>query len=113
MKKSDTHAFANSLLVFLLVTIGLGGSVGLGLVWMRHQISLAANSNRILVARIADVERHLAETKVLAAAEQDPDVLRQRNADLRLGLAPVSDAQVVRVNVDPVRALAERRSLDS
>jgi len=112
MKRNDTHAFVNQLLVCLLVTICLGGSVGLGTVWMRHQISVTANANRLLVARIAEVERHLAETTALVATEQGLDVLRRRNAEWHLGLAPVNEAQVARVSDDPVMRLAERRNRD-
>ena len=112
MKRNDTHAFVNQLLVCLLVTICLGGSVGLGTVWMRHQISVTANANRLLVARIAEVERHLAETTAFVATEQGLDVLRRRNAEWHLGLAPVNEAQVARVPDDPVMRLAERRNRD-
>jgi len=112
MKTTGTHAFVNQLLVWMLVAITFGGSVGLGTVWMRHQISVTANTNRLLVARIAEVERHFYETKALVAAEQDPSVLRRLNAQWNLGLQPASDKQIVRVNEDPVMRLAARHNRD-
>jgi hypothetical protein len=112
MKTTDTHAFVNQFLVWLLVTLCIGGSVGLGSVWMRHQISATANANRILEARIADVQRRLDETTTAIEGEQGSDVLRRRNADWRLGLLPATDAQVVRVTEDPVMRLAQRHNRD-
>jgi hypothetical protein len=110
MKTSDTRAFANQLLVCFLVTVCCSGSVGMGIVWMRHQISVTANINRILAARITEVERNCEATKALVATEQDPDVLRRRNAEWNLGMAPESDRQVVRVTEDPVQQLVALRN---
>ena len=112
MKTTDTHAFVNQFLVWLLVTLCVGGSIGLGSVWMRHQISATANANRILEARIADVQRHINETTTAIEGEQGSDMLRRRNIDWRLGLLPVTDAQVVRVTEDPVMRLAQRHNRD-
>ena len=112
MKKTDTHAFAHQLLVGLLVTLCLGGSIGLGTVWMRHQISITANSNRLLIARLAEVERRLAETGTAIEREEGSEALRRRNAEWRLGLAPPSDLQVVRVTEDELNRRATRRNRD-
>lgn len=106
--KNNSHAFVNQLFVCLLVTICCGGSIGLGTVWMRHQISVTANANRALAARLADFERHIAETKTLVERAQRPDELRRLNAEFRLGLVPVGEAQVMHVTEDPVRRLAAR-----
>ena len=110
MKSTDTHAYANQLLICLLVCISVGGSVGLGAVWMRHQISVTANANRRLAARIAEVDRACYETNALIAAAQDRDVIRQRNSEWRLGFNPVKDDHLVRVNEDPVRRLEARNN---
>lgn len=108
MKKTGQHAFVNQALVCLLVTIGFGGSVGLGTVWMRHQISQTANANRVLKAQIVEIERRLSEMTTLIESEQSPELLRQRNADMRIGLMPVHEQQMVHVTEDPVRRLIER-----
>ena len=108
MKPSDNHAFVNQILICVLVAICGGGSIGLGTVWMRNQISVTANVNRALAVRIENVERRITETKALVDMEQSPDVLRQRNADWQLGLVLLNDAQIVHVAGDPVRSLAAR-----
>lgn len=108
MKKSDTHAFVNQLMVFLLFTICSGGSIGLGTVWMRHQISMTANANQRLVSQLAEIDRRLAETSAAIETEQNPVTLRQRNLDLRLGLVPASEISLHPVAGDPVRRLNER-----
>src|SRR5207237_771119 len=108
MKKTDTHAFVNQLLVCVLVTISCGGSLGLGTVWLRHQISLTAKANRELEMRIAALDRQITETSILVESEQNADLLRQRNTAWQLGLVPVSEQQVVQVAGDPVQRLAQR-----
>jgi hypothetical protein len=108
MKKSDTHAFVNQVLVCVLVTISCGGSIGLGTVWMRHQISVTAKANRDLNARIMALDRSLAEIRSQVESEQSIDVLARRNLELGLGLVEVTTSQVAHVNEDPVRRLALR-----
>lgn len=110
MHTSSTHGFINHLVAYTLVFIGLSGSAGLGAVWMRHQISLAANASKVLDARIADVERHLAEMTTAVETERDPSSLLRRNSDWHLGLVPPNQAQVVRVSEDPVMRLAAKRN---
>jgi hypothetical protein len=109
MRRHDTHAFANQLLICLLVSFGFGGSIGLGTVWMRHQITVLAKSNRALQAGIDEVKRRHDATATVVESEQSLPVLTRRNADWHLGLAPATDAQVVRVAEDPVMRLARRR----
>lgn len=109
MKKTDTHAFVNQLLVCVLVTISFGGSIGLGTVWVRHQNSLVANENRRLTLRIAEVERALVEIRSEVSVEESETRLEQRNQDWRLGLV-LPRENLVRVNEDPVHRLAARAS---
>lgn len=110
MKTSAAHGFVNQLLVYTLVMIGFSGTIGLGTVWMRHQISITANSTKQLAARIADVERHIAEATTAAETERDPNVLLRRNAEWKLGLVPPSQDQIVHVPEDPVTRLASKRN---
>ena len=108
--KFSNHAFVNQLLVYTLVMICFSGSIGLGTVWMRHQISLTANATKVLDARIADCDRRLGETKAVLEAEQDPVLLKQRNAEWHLGLVPPTRDQVVRLPGDPVMRLAAKHN---
>ena len=108
--KASNHAYVNQLLVYTLVMICFSGSIGLGTVWMRHQISLAANATKVLDARIAELDRRLNETKAVLEAEQDPAVLKQRNAEWHLGLVQPNPEQIVHLPGDPVMRLAAKRN---
>ena len=108
MKRNDTHAFVNQILVCVLVTICFGGSIGLGTVWMRHQISLTAKTNRDLKASIAELDRRIAEMTARVESEQSNELLKQRNGEMRLGLVPVTEQQLRHVSEDPVKRLAAR-----
>ncbi|MDO8540940.1 MAG: hypothetical protein Q7S40_10935 [Opitutaceae bacterium] len=114
--KNNSRAFVNQFFVGLLVTLCFGGTVGLGTVWMRHQISITAKTNRMLLASIDELERHLAEKIALVESEQSPGNLRHRNEDFRLGLVAMSDPQVAVMPIadDPVRRMvmaANRRRM--
>jgi type II secretory pathway component PulJ len=102
MRKQTSHAFVNEFLVYSLVALCFSGSIGLGTVWMRHQISIVANANRALESQIADLQRHLQERDAEIASEQDPAALERRNQEWRLGLQPAAASQVQRVTENPV-----------
>jgi hypothetical protein len=110
MKFSSNDGFVNQLLFYTLLMIGFSGSIGLGTVWMRQQISRTANATKILDARIADIERHLGEATTAAETERDTKVLLRRNAEWRLGLVEPSPVQIVHVPEDPVMHLAAKRN---
>lgn len=108
--RTDRHtsasAFVNQFMVYALVAICSSASIGLGTVWIRHQISITANENKTLESSIADLERRIEETNAAIAAEQDPSVLARRNTEWKLGLVPPGETQVRRVTVDPVARMA-------
>jgi hypothetical protein len=110
--KNNSSAFANQLLICLLVTICIGGSIGVGTVWFRHQISTTAKSNRDLAAEVARLERLIDEQKTLLETEQTPDKLRGLNAALRLGLVPMSEIPVLHVTENVVERMAHRANRD-
>lgn len=112
MNKKDTHAFVNQLLVYTLVMICFSGSIGLGTVWLRHQISITANNTKVLEQRIVEAERHLAELNTQVTAEQSIDVLARRNSEWNLGLVLPKEPQVVRVSESPERRLAARNNAE-
>jgi hypothetical protein len=109
VRTSSNQAFVNQYIVYTLVTICLSGSIGLGTVWMRHQISLTANANRATEARIVEIQRHISEATTAIEGEQDANVLLRRNADWSLGLVPPSQGQVVHLTEDPAVHLATKR----
>jgi hypothetical protein len=102
---TGSRAFVNQFMVYSLVAICCSASIGLGTVWMRHQISLVANENKDLEAAIAKVEHQVEETDAAIAAEQDPSVLSRKNVEWGLGLVPPGETQVRRVTEDPVARL--------
>ncbi|EIQ00085.1 hypothetical protein OpiT1DRAFT_04622 [Opitutaceae bacterium TAV1] len=110
MHLSGKNAFINQLLVGMLVVFVLGGSAGLGAVWLRHQISLTARATLELEQKLARVERRLAETNTFVAAEQSPDTLERRNRDMRLGLALPRRENVHHVTEPVEERLATRRN---
>jgi hypothetical protein len=110
MKKTGTHAFVNQLLIYTLVMIGFSGSVGMGAVWLRHQISVTANRTKQIEARIAEVERHFRETEAAIGTEQGPETLKRRNLEWGLGLVSPKDSQIVRETGSPEERLAAKRN---
>jgi hypothetical protein len=109
MKKSDTHAFVNQLLVYTLVMICFSGSVGLGTVWLRHQISVSANGIKHLNTQITELDRRESEVKSRIASEQSTTELQRKNLALSLGLVSPHESQIVRVTESPEdRLLAQR-----
>jgi hypothetical protein len=105
MIKNNSRAFVNQLLLVMLVTVGLGGSVGVGLVWLRHQNSVVANNIRALEAKQREVERLLSATKSMVESSQSFEELRRLNSEFKLGLAPMTDAQFAHLRGDPVQRL--------
>ena len=111
MQKNDRHAFVNQLLVYTLVMICFTGSIGLGTVWLRNQMAQTANSIKAFEARTVEVERRLAETSAMIAAEQSPENLIRRNAEWRLGLAaPDFRTQICRISENPEERLAAKHN---
>jgi hypothetical protein len=112
MNKSAANAFINQVLVYTLVMLVFTGSIGFGTVWLRHEISLAANRNKNLRSHLAEVQRHLDELTAEIAAAQSPDALIRLDSSMRLGLDMPRQEQVERVAGDVEQQLAARRNPD-
>lgn len=106
--QKNSQAFVNQLLVCLLVTITFGGSLGLGIVWVRHQISLTAKANRALLAEITEVNRRSDDIETQIRSQQRPELLRQSNLEFRLGLAPMNEVPVVHITENVNQRMVER-----
>ena len=106
--KNNPSAFVNQLVVCLLVTICVGGSIGMGTVWIRHQISVTARANRELAADLTRLERLIDEKKTIIETEQAPEKLRALNAAMRLGLVPLNEITVLHVTENVVERMARR-----
>jgi hypothetical protein len=101
MTTSGSRAFVNQVVIGALFAIGVSGSVGIGAVWMRHQISVTAQDNKAIENRLAEVGRLTQQTNTWIAEEQDITTLLKRNAQWRLGLMQPQDGQIQRVTGDP------------
>ena len=106
--KKNSQAFVNQLVVCLLVTMTFGGSIGLATVWVRHQMSVTAKTNRALLAAISEVNRRSDDIEAQIRSEQRPELLRQLNLEFRLGLAPMNEVEVVRVTENVTQRTVER-----
>ncbi|MBX7121286.1 MAG: hypothetical protein K1X42_04090 [Opitutaceae bacterium] len=112
MNKSENHAFINQLLIYTLCMICFSGGIGLGTVWLRHQISDTANVVRRLESQVVETERRLADTHIQVAREETFENLARRNAEWKLGLVAPVEAQVRRVLGSPERRLTILRNRD-
>lgn len=108
MKPPPVHALVNQLVAHTLGLLIFGGSLGLGAVWMRQEISATANRNRLLALKIADTERRLDEVNAEVATALNPASLLSRNNELRLALVPPAEPQVTRVLESPELLLAAK-----
>ena len=109
MRKSSSKAFVNEFLVYSLVALCFGGSIGLGTVWMRHQISVSANANKMLEVQIANLQRQIQATEAQIETQDAPAVLSKRNDDWKLGLVPAETVRVVEVHERPVERLLNKQ----
>lgn len=110
MKPPPAHAHVNQLIALTLLLLVFSGSLGLGAVWVRQEISQTANHSRALVAKITEVERRLDEVNAEVAAAVNPDALLAQNQAMRLGLATPREIQVVRIAESPELRLAAKRN---
>lgn len=100
--------FANPLLLGAVLGLGLSGSVGVGAVWLRHQISVTANENKVLEAHIADLERQSEQLDTEIAEQEDAQVLLARQEQWKLGMVAPSAERVHHFTQDPLRHLSEK-----
>ncbi len=110
MRKSDTQAFVNHLIVYTLALICFGGTVGMGTVWLRHQIATSADTVRDLESRIRTADRRIAEQHAAIESASNPAMLEYLNKKWNLGLQQATPAQVWHINADPVFTLAAKRN---
>lgn len=110
MHTHDSHAFVNQLVVYTLFMICFTGSIGLGTVWMRHQISITANSAKVFDAKLNEIERQISETRAAVERQQDPAMLKVLNDQWNLGLVQPEPQQIAYIDEDPVVRLAAKHN---
>ena len=95
-----------------LLLLVFSGSLGLGAVWVRQEISGTANRSHAVENKIADVERRLDEVNAQVATALNVSALLQQNQTMLLGLTVPHEVQVVRVDESPELRLAAKRNQD-
>ncbi len=111
--KKNTQAFADPFVALIIFSVSLMGSVGIGVVWMRHQISSTAIRNQQLVAQHHELERLIMEKDAEVAHAQRHDQLRKLNDTHKLGMVAMSDVPIVSESSEvAVRGLVQRASLE-
>lgn len=106
--KNNSQAFVNQLLVCLLVTMTFGGSLGLGIVWVRHQISMTAKMNRALLAETDEVNRRSDDLETQIRSQMAPELLRELNLEFRLGLVFMNEVPTVHITDNVNQRMVER-----
>lgn len=107
--KKNASAFISEVMLYGLLLLGFNGSVWLGTVWMRHQISETADFTKQTESRLIAVERSLAETTARLAGELSPESLNTKNLDMQLGLVRPAELHIVRIEESPEERLAAKR----
>ncbi len=111
--KKNTQAFADPFVALIIFSVSLMGSMGIGVVWMRHQISSTAICSQQLVAQHHELERLIMEKDSEVAHAQRHDQLRKLNETHKLGMVTISDVPVVTESSEAaVRGLVQRASLE-
>jgi hypothetical protein len=112
MRPPPARAFVSQLITLTLLLLVFSGSLGLGAVWVRQEISGTANRSHAIENKIADVERRLDEVNAEVATALTTSTLRQQNQVMVLGLSSPKETQIVRLEGSPELRLASKRNLD-
>lgn len=110
MKPPPAPGLVNRIIALTLLLLVFTGTLGLGAVWMRQEISSTANFNRTLEDRLTGVERRLDEVNAEVAAAVNPDALLRQNKFMNLTLVAPREIQVVRVEGSAELRLAAKRN---
>jgi len=110
MKPPPASNLVNRVILLTLMLLVFTGTLGLGAVWMRQEISQTANRSRALEDQVTDVARRLDEVNAEVAAAVNPDALLRQNQAMRLVLAAPREIQVQRVSESAELRLAAKRN---
>ena len=110
MRPPPARAFVSQLIALTLLLLVFSGSLGLGAVWVRQEISGTANRSHAIETKIADVERRMDEVNAEVAAALNPSALLRQNQTMMLGLSSPREMQIVRIQGSPELHLASKRN---
>jgi hypothetical protein len=108
MTRQEPTSLLNRLLVITVLFLVFAGSIGFATVWLRHQISVAANNSKMIELRLADLQRRVSEVNAQVAVAVSMENLLSKNNDLSLGLMRPLEDQVVRIHEDVEVRLAKK-----
>jgi hypothetical protein len=97
MKPPPASNLVNRVILLTLMLLVFTGTLGLGAVWMRQEISQTANRSRALEDQFTDVARRLDEVNADVAAAVNPDALLRQNGSPELKLAARRNREIFRV----------------
>jgi len=109
MHSAKKSSFGRNLFIMTFIFVFVAGSFGLGTVWMRQQIAVAAAETRAMERRLADVERMRDKVVGEIATSTTASFLEEQNRRFNLGLRRPQENQVVRVNVETQERFAQAR----
>jgi hypothetical protein len=110
MRPPPARAFVSQLMALTLLLLVFSGTLGLGAVWVRQEISGTANRSHVIETKIAAVERRLDEVNANVASALNVSALLQQNQVMLLGLTLPREPQIVRVDESPEVRLATKRN---
>jgi hypothetical protein len=110
MRPPPARAFVSQLMALTLLLLVFSGTLGLGAVWVRQEISGTANRSHVIETKIAAVERRLDEVNANVASALNVSALLQQNQVMLLGLTLPREPQIVRVDESPEVRLAIKRN---
>jgi hypothetical protein len=112
MKPPPASNLINRVILLTLMLLVFTGTLGLGAVWMRQEISQTANRSRALEDRLTDAQRRLDELSAEVATAVNPRALLRQNETMRLALSTPREIQVQRVAVSAELKLVQKRNLE-
>src|SRR3954465_8483057 len=110
MRPPPARAFVSQLIALTLLLLVFSGSLGLGAVWVRQEISGSANRSHGIETKIAEVERRLDEVNAEVATALNPSELLRQNEAMMLGLSSPREVQIQRPVGSPELRLATKRN---
>jgi hypothetical protein len=113
MKPPPAPGLVNRLIALTLLLLVFTGTLGLGAVWMRQEISQTANQTRALEEKLTGVGRRLDEVNAKVAAAVNPNALLLQAKFMNLALVAPREIQVVRVTGSAELRLTAKRNFEA
>ena len=110
-KPHSTSALLNRILKAVLLMFFCVASAGSGVVYMRHEFTVAANNVKTIEVSTVIEERRYARLGAELSEAMATNRLVEKNDQFALGLVIPRDHQIVRVSADVDQRLSNKASL--